>query len=494
VENCSEKRTFFYYPSVSSTTIMTSMETASSMVLVTALLGLLMQPSHTLAVDPHWQNTSTVMNATIGSGTPLLVPLIRESVPVKRNNVTVSFKTSYSGVISIGTPAQDFRVVFDTGSAHVVVPSSQCTNETCLEHRQYDPTKSTSATLINVDGSAVPDDELCDQVTIGYGTGTVTGEFAREKVCPGNASGGACTEVSIVMAVDMTPVPFRSFTFDGIFGLALGSLALTPEFSFFHNLAAKPDAKPQFGVYLTDGENGQESEIALGGHNPSRTLTPLQWAPVANAKLGYWQVNIKEVRIGGTALEVCKDGCRGIVDTGTSHLGVPGQAMQEFMNKMSVDTDRPPADCRDVVGQELEFVLEGDIKLNLNPDHYMRPLALSNEPEPAKPLDWLRGANRIETKTCAPRLMPVNLPEPLGPNLFILGEPVLHRYYTVYDWKKKQIGFGLSANKQNMAKVPNVAETQSGDDDDTFSFMQVTVTVTFRTAPGRIEKKSRLPM
>merc|ERR1719395_12016 len=123
--------------------------------------------------------------AATNSTWPLLVPLDRESVPVRRNNVTVSYKTSYSGTVSIGNPAQEFRVVFDTGSAHIVVPSSDCTNETCLEHRRYDPKKSTTSLAINVDGSAVPEDELCDQVTIGYGTGMITGEFHREQVCPG---------------------------------------------------------------------------------------------------------------------------------------------------------------------------------------------------------------------------------------------------------------------------------------------------------------------
>ena len=34
----------------------------------------------------------------------------------------------------------------------------------------------------------------------------------------------------------------------------------------------------------------------------------------------------------------------------------------------------------------------------------------------------------------------VKLPQPLGPKLFILGEPVLHRYYTVYDWQEKKAG------------------------------------------------------
>merc|ERR1719258_28188 len=50
---------------------------------------------------------------------------------------------------------------------------------------------------------------------------------------------------------------------------------------------------------------------------------------------------------------------------------------------------------------------------------------------------------------CRPRLMPVNMPAPLGPNLFILGEPVLHRYYTVFDWAGPKIGFGLANTKRN---------------------------------------------
>jgi len=45
--------------------------------------------------------------------------------------------------------------------------------------------------------------------------------------------------------------------------------------------------------------------------------------------------------------------------------------------------------------------------------------------------------------------MPVRLPEPLGPKLFILGEPVLHRYYTVYDWENHRVGFSLANNRRN---------------------------------------------
>jgi len=47
---------------------------------------------------------------------------------------------------------------------------------------------------------------------------------------------------------------------------------------------------------------------------------------------------------------------------------------------------------------------------------------------------------------CFPLLMTLELEEPLGPKLFILGEPVLRKYYTVYDARLKRIGFGRAVH------------------------------------------------
>jgi len=312
--------------------------------------------------------------------------------------------------------------------------------------------------------------------------------------------------------VELSNHPFRSFRFDGILGLGLKQLAVTPEFNFLNRLMEVESVTQfQFGVFLADGtQSVDHSEIAMGGFNSKRVLTPLSWTPLAKVSLGYWQVRIKEVKMAGRTLDFCQDGsCHGIVDTGTSHLGVPRSNFDEFMNTLSMDSGGA-ANCAEISAPEVEIVLEGAV-LSLGPRHYMRPLPLEkgvnltgqgispnsstidtnhngNETLPASAAMQASAtaaqaaANnaKVTSGTCTPRLMPVNFPEPLGPNLFILGEPLLHRYYTVFDWKAEAIGFGLSDTDQNRRLLHTAQGAEQGVAEDQVAFVQVVVSVRLR--------------
>jgi len=452
------------------------------------------------------------------SSNPYLVPLRRESVPVRRHGKIASFKTSYSGVISVGSPKrQEFRVVFDTGSGHVVLPALECQSETCLLHQRYNMAASKSAVLVNIDGSPVAPGDYADQATIGFGTGEITGEFIKDRIClgPAESSGtevatgnadGPCMDVALIIAIEMSAQPFKSFAFDGILGLGLSSLALSPSFSFFDVLSKGNGAgrgSPHFGVYLTEAdEDGEESEVAIGGYNAKRLMEPLMWSPVAKKDLGYWQVKIIAVRINGQELDVCKDGtCHGVVDTGSSHLGVPAPHDKEFADLLTQDAG-DTLDCRLIDAPTIEIEMPG-VNITIYPETYMRRLPLregvqvgsakgvsmtakeanggggesdrmsvlsvnvttapagsgsgngqteaaqaSQVTDASEPLP--QEAAVVVKRHCRPKMMPVNMPAPLGPKLFILGEPVLHRYYTVYDWANPRIGFGLAASRRNL--------------------------------------------
>lgn len=98
---------------------------------------------------------------------PFLITLRRESVPVYRRGKVASFKTSYSGVLNVGTPSQEFRVVFDTGSGNIVLPAAECRSEACLvpDRRRFDMVASSTAVPINQDGSIVGSGEISDQAS-----------------------------------------------------------------------------------------------------------------------------------------------------------------------------------------------------------------------------------------------------------------------------------------------------------------------------------------
>jgi len=359
--------------------------------------------------------------------------------------------------------------VFDTGSGHVVIPSSDCMSGTCRIHRRYERKHSELAIDVDYDGALVKPGQPRDQITVSFGTGEVTGEFVQETVClgektlskpsegldPKNESSYPglqeidCVKLRVVLATEMSQEPFQSFAFDGVLGLGLQGLALAPEFNFFGQMVQSGRIRePIFGVFLAEHED-EESEISIGGISPDHVTGDLTWTPVASPELGYWQVRIKSIRIGETYLDFCNGleaDCRAVVDTGTSLLAVPSIVIDEMHTTLSnniVQSSEYLVDhgCKGLVGADLVFELADGFKITLKPEDYSRQSVSST------PANATAGKAGTESSIiCRPTMMPLELPAPLGPKLFIWGEPVLRQYYTVYDWEKQRIGFGKSVH------------------------------------------------
>ncbi|OLP83509.1 Pepsin II-1 [Symbiodinium microadriaticum] len=50
--------------------------------------------------------------------------------------------SEYYGILRVGTPPQEFEVVFDTGSGNLIIPSTACSSDACRMHRRFNSTAS----------------------------------------------------------------------------------------------------------------------------------------------------------------------------------------------------------------------------------------------------------------------------------------------------------------------------------------------------------------
>eukprot|EP00927_Polykrikos_kofoidii_P029533 TRINITY_DN25533_c0_g1_i1.p1 TRINITY_DN25533_c0_g1~~TRINITY_DN25533_c0_g1_i1.p1 ORF type:complete len:456 (-),score=91.37 TRINITY_DN25533_c0_g1_i1:394-1761(-) len=386
------------------------------------------------------------------------VPLQKQYVPVIKNDATVSFKTAYFGKIAVGTPPETFTAVFDTGSGHLILPSISCLTETCTKHRQLASSASSSSQEIDVKGNPISSLAATrDEVTITFGTGSVKGLFIRDKIC---FEVDRCADIGIVSAKDMSPDPFGLFDFDGVIGLGLEALTIDATFNVLNQMRKQhPSMRPRYSVYLTSNEQDSSGEITFGGYSAERTSSEVRWTNVAMEELGFWQVQIRSIRIGPTILDDCADlGCRAVLDTGTSLLGVPKLSARTFHKLLArkvpdealAAADGDAIDCRTIRGHEVEFDLGNGLIVALSAEDYSRP----------QPFNVAIPGREDKVPFCRSFLMPVTMEPPLGPKVFIWGEPVLRKYYTIYDWGQKKVGFALAKHTSPRpigGKAPTIA-------------------------------------
>uniref|UniRef100_A0A8C6VCP5 pepsin A n=1 Tax=Naja naja TaxID=35670 RepID=A0A8C6VCP5_NAJNA len=76
----------------------------------------------------------------------------------------------YIGNISIGTPPQEFTVIFDTGSSNLWVPSVYCSSAACSDHHKFNPQQSSTFHATS------------QTLSITYGTGSMTGFLGYDTV------------------------------------------------------------------------------------------------------------------------------------------------------------------------------------------------------------------------------------------------------------------------------------------------------------------------
>eukprot|EP00747_Dinoflagellata_sp_TGD_P211149 gnl/TRDRNA2_/TRDRNA2_84354_c0_seq1.p1 gnl/TRDRNA2_/TRDRNA2_84354_c0~~gnl/TRDRNA2_/TRDRNA2_84354_c0_seq1.p1 ORF type:complete len:436 (+),score=100.48 gnl/TRDRNA2_/TRDRNA2_84354_c0_seq1:160-1467(+) len=326
--------------------------------------------------------------------------------------------SEYFGKITIGTPPQEFSVVFDTGSGNLLMPSKQCTDEACTSHKRFDSALSTTAVGIayseDPDKPAVPGGDR-DVVTITFGTGEISGVFVKDNICIGTL----CTHGNFVAATEESDEPFSLVPFDGVLGLSLPQMSEAPHFNILDCMIRDKVLKNNLFAVFFGATDEEESEITFGEYRTKRMASEMFWLNVTNP--GYWQVEMTDITIQNKRQNLCGDVvCQVAVDTGTSLMAGPTDIIDDLTKKLNVHPK-----CKNYKTlPDLGFIL-GDHILNLRPEDYID--------------------KEDDGSGCSVALMALDIPPPKGP-LFIFGDPFLRKYYTVYDREKLRVGFALAAH------------------------------------------------
>jgi len=306
----------------------------------------------------------------------------------------------YFSEITIGTPPQTFKVVLDTGSSNLWVPSVECGSIACYLHTKYD---SSASSTYKKNGTSFE---------IRYGSGSLSGFVSQDTLTIGDIT---VKGQDFAEATSEPGLAFAFGRFDGILGLGYDRISvngIVPP--FYKMLEQKAIDEPVFAFYLADSDG--ESEVVFGGVDKDKYKGKITTIPLR--RKAYWEVDFDAIAYGDDTAELENTGV--ILDTGTSLIALPSQlaemlnaqigAKKNYAGQYAIDCSK-----RDSL-KDVTFNLAG-YNFTLGPYDYVLEVQGS----------------------CISTFMGMDFPAPTGP-LAILGDAFLRKYYSIYDLGANTVG------------------------------------------------------
>lgn len=305
----------------------------------------------------------------------------------------------YYGEIKIGTPPQHFKVIFDTGSSNIWVPSSECMlSLACWNHNFYTASKSST---FNNNGTLF---------SITYGSGAIEGYISQDVVSVGGLS---ADDVSFGEITKLRGVGFISGKFDGIMGMAFQEIAAQKTKPFVYSLYEQGKiGEPSFSFYLSKQPNQPGSSLVFGGVNMDYADGPFKYYDLIEKT--WWVIDMDDLRVNNVSY-ASNIKYKAIVDSGTSLLVGPSEIVNPILAQFPSSID-----CNEIDSYP-------DLSVIIANDEYV-----------LKPSDYILKFKIGGYVECS---VGIQAMDDLGSPTFILGDVFMRAYYTHYDMGRGRVGF-----------------------------------------------------
>jgi len=320
--------------------------------------------------------------------------------------------SQYYGTVQLGTPQQEMRVIYDSGSSNLWVSNIKPKLiHIGQKHNYYQHKKSTTYVQNGT------------KFDIEYGSGPVAGEYSADTMSIGGVDIPGYTFAEANDVSGLGPA-YAVGHFDGILGMGWDDISVdgvqTPLRALVES--GKLD-EPVYAFFL--GSGGAAGELTLGGVNPARYTGDFHYVPVVEMVpgiTGYWEIVLDDVQVNGASVSSSK---RGVVDSGTSLMVIPTDEVASIaaavgakqLSKIPPFNKEYTIDCS-ADAPAIDFVIDGNTYSLAKEDYSLD-----------------QGSGQ-----CLFGFMGQDIPAPVGP-LIIMGDIFMRAHYCKFDVGQRRVGF-----------------------------------------------------
>lgn len=329
----------------------------------------------------------------------------------------------YSGEIEVGTPGQKIKVLFDTGSSNLWVPTHAGLEELKLDsfHAGFDAKKSSTF------------QEGSRSFFFQYGGGAVTGKYGSDDVSIGalKIHNFSFAQVEDVRGLG-SMYTSRMSVFDGILGLGFDSMAFGGVPAMQALMTSRKLKKPVFGFYLGDNEDGQ---LVLGGVDDRHYEGEFHFMPVVST--AYWQVMLDNIKVGDAAIKPAHlrgtaaqspylmklaNSKHAIIDSGSSMLVGPKAEVQAIAGMLGAS----------MMGQlwVIDCASKMQVTFTLGGQEFQ-----------------LQGDDLVLERQGNLCLLGLQSSDGFTPH-WVLGNVFMRKFYVQFDWQERRIGLATAKTRE----------------------------------------------